>query len=152
MDLPRPLGTAEILRRSAAGWNAGPLPQTLWTCQDLTAVAGAAWMVGEDDTGLKVPHYDGSRWTARSTPDGVRYLLEITARTATGAWAWVGISPATAQTPSWQHVPVPAQVRPQAGLNEAVAFGPDQAWAVGADAVGREAPGFPLVLRWDGTA
>ncbi|MFG2811047.1 hypothetical protein [Streptomyces massasporeus] len=64
----------------------------------------------------------------------------------------VGMSPATAQTPSWQHVPVPAQVRPQAGLNEAVAFGPDQAWAVGADAVGREAPGFPLVLRWDGTA
>ncbi|MFJ4724776.1 hypothetical protein [Streptomyces luteogriseus] len=64
----------------------------------------------------------------------------------------VGMSPATAQTRSWQHVPVPAQVRPQAGLNEAVAFGPGQAWAVGADAVGREAPGFPLVLRWDGTA
>ncbi|WP_399933486.1 hypothetical protein [Streptomyces kanamyceticus] len=53
---------------------------------------------------------------------------------------------------SWQHVPVPAQVRPQAGLNEAVAFGPDRAWAVGTDAVGREAPGFPLMLRWDGTA
>jgi len=59
---------------------------------------------------------------------------------------------AAAETLSWQHVPVPAQVRPQAGLNEAVAFGPDRAWAVGADAVGREAPGFPLVLRWDGTA
>ncbi|KUN24804.1 aromatic ring-opening dioxygenase LigA [Streptomyces antibioticus] len=59
---------------------------------------------------------------------------------------------ATADTMSWQHVPVPEQVRPQAALNEAVAFGPDRAWAVGADAVGREAPGFPLVLRWDGTA
>ncbi|MFH8345465.1 hypothetical protein [Streptomyces sp. NPDC018045] len=59
---------------------------------------------------------------------------------------------ATAQTPSWRHVPVPAQVRPQAGLNGAVAFGPDRAWAVGADAVGRAAPGFPLVLRWNGTA
>lgn len=59
---------------------------------------------------------------------------------------------AAAQTQSWQHVPVPAQVRPQAALNEAVALGPDRAWAVGADAVGREAPGFPLVLRWDGTA
>ncbi|MFC8348354.1 hypothetical protein [Streptomyces sp. NPDC057280] len=59
---------------------------------------------------------------------------------------------AAADTTSWQHVPVPAQVRPQAALNEAVAFGPDRAWAVGADAVGREAPGFPLVLRWDGTA
>ncbi|UJV39257.1 hypothetical protein [Streptomyces sp. AMCC400023] len=59
---------------------------------------------------------------------------------------------ATADTLSWRHVPVPAQVRPQAGLNEAVAFGPDRAWAVGTDAVGREAPGFPLVLRWDGTA
>ncbi|WP_030664600.1 hypothetical protein [Streptomyces cellulosae] len=62
------------------------------------------------------------------------------------------LTAAAAQTPSWQHVPVPAQVRPQAGLNEAVAFGPDRAWAVGADAVGRQAPGFPLVLRWNGTA
>ncbi|CAM5358303.1 LigA protein OS=Streptomyces alboniger OX=132473 GN=CP975_31495 PE=4 SV=1 [Streptomyces alboniger] len=59
---------------------------------------------------------------------------------------------AAADTGSWQHVPVPAQVRPQAGLNEAVALGPDRAWAVGTDAVGREAPGFPLMLRWDGTA
>ncbi|WP_371525798.1 hypothetical protein OG302_06180 [Streptomyces sp. NBC_01283] len=62
------------------------------------------------------------------------------------------VSSAAAEPGAWQHVPVPAQVRPQAGLNEAVAFGPDRAWAVGADAVGREAPGFPLVLRWDGTA
>ncbi|AZP15365.1 hypothetical protein EJC51_04180 [Streptomyces aquilus] len=62
------------------------------------------------------------------------------------------MTPAAADTTSWQHVPLPAQVRPQAALNEAVAFGPDRAWAVGADAVGREAPGFPLVLRWDGTA
>ncbi|MFC4467958.1 hypothetical protein ACFPH6_26075 [Streptomyces xiangluensis] len=62
------------------------------------------------------------------------------------------VSSAAAEPPSWHHVPVPAQVRPQAGLNEAVAFGPDRAWAVGADAVGREAPGFPLLLRWDGDA
>ncbi|MEV0445108.1 hypothetical protein AB0I46_39990 [Streptomyces spectabilis] len=62
------------------------------------------------------------------------------------------LSSAAAETSTWHHVPVPAQVRPQAGLNEAVAFGPDRAWAVGADAVGREAPGFPLVLRWNGTA
>lgn len=62
------------------------------------------------------------------------------------------VTSAAADTLSWQHVPVPAQVRPQAGLNEAAAFGPDRAWAVGADAVGREAPGFPLVLRWDGSA
>ncbi|MEU0175151.1 hypothetical protein ABZ178_17600 [Streptomyces massasporeus] len=81
-------GTAEILRRSAAGWSTVPLPQTLWTYQDFTAVAGAAWVVGEDDTGLKVLHYDGSRWTAQSTPDGVRYLMGITARTAADAWAW----------------------------------------------------------------
>lgn len=62
------------------------------------------------------------------------------------------LTPAAADTASWQHVPVPAQVRPQAALNEAVALGPDLAWAVGADAVGRQAPGFPLMLRWDGTA
>ncbi|MER7174413.1 hypothetical protein [Streptomyces mesophilus] len=62
------------------------------------------------------------------------------------------MTPAAADTSSWVHVPVPADVRPQAALNEAVAFGPDRAWAVGADAVGRQAPGFPLVLRWDGAA
>lgn len=62
------------------------------------------------------------------------------------------IGSAAAEPRSWQHLPVPAQVRPQAALNEAVALGPERAWAVGADAVGREAPGFPLVLRWDGTA
>ncbi|WP_221351932.1 hypothetical protein [Streptomyces beigongshangae] len=62
------------------------------------------------------------------------------------------LTPATADTASWQHVPVPAQVRPQAALNEAAALGPDRAWAVGTDAVGRQAPGFPLVLDWDGSA
>ncbi|GHH44954.1 hypothetical protein [Streptomyces candidus] len=59
---------------------------------------------------------------------------------------------AAADPLTWQHVPVPAQVRPQAGLNEAAATGPERAWAVGTDAVGRTAPGFPLLLRWNGTA
>ncbi|MFI0257854.1 hypothetical protein ACH4OW_02260 [Streptomyces sp. NPDC017056] len=80
----------------------------------------------------------------------VRRLLVAVLAVAMAAMAVV--SSAAAETVSWQHVPVPAQVRPQAGLNEAVAFGPDRAWAVGVDAVGREAPGFPLMLRWDGTA
>ncbi|MFD9981914.1 hypothetical protein ACFWZJ_16240 [Streptomyces massasporeus] len=88
-------GTGEILRRSAAGWSTVPLPQTLWTYQDFTAVPGAAWVVGEDDTGLKVLHYDGSRWTAQSTPDDVRYLMGITARTATDAWAWADTATGT---------------------------------------------------------
>ncbi|MEV5982602.1 hypothetical protein [Streptomyces sp. NPDC052114] len=62
------------------------------------------------------------------------------------------VASTAAEPRSWDHVPVPSQVRPQAGLNDAVAFGPDRAWAVGTDAVGRQAPGFPLLLRWDGTA
>ncbi|MFI6938619.1 hypothetical protein ACIBI4_05065 [Streptomyces sp. NPDC050418] len=62
------------------------------------------------------------------------------------------MTPAAADTTSWVHVPVPAQVRPQAKLMEAVAFGPGRAWAVGSDAVGRTAPGYPLALRWNGTA
>ncbi|QCD53777.1 hypothetical protein [Streptomyces hawaiiensis] len=86
------VGEGEILRRSAGAWNAVPLPQTLWTYQDFAAVPGAAWVVGEDDTGLKVLHYDGSRWTAQSTPDGVHYVMGITARTATDAWAWADTS------------------------------------------------------------
>jgi hypothetical protein len=89
------VGVGQILRRAAGGWSAVPLPQTLWTYQDFTAVPGAAWVVGEDDTGLKVWHYDGSGWTAQSTPDGVLYLMGITARTATDAWAWADTSTGT---------------------------------------------------------
>lgn len=81
-------GSGAILRRTAGGWSTVPLPQTLWTYQDFAAVPGAAWVVGEDDTGLKVLHYDGSGWTAQSVPDGVRYVMGITARSATDAWAW----------------------------------------------------------------
>ena len=88
-------GTGEILRRSAGGWSAVPLPGTLWTYQDFTAVPGAAWVVGEDDDGLKVLHYDGSTWTTQATPDGVLYLMGITARTATDAWAWADTSTGT---------------------------------------------------------
>ncbi|MDC0770881.1 hypothetical protein [Streptomyces sp. HD] len=88
-------GAGEILRRSAGGWSTVPLPQTLWTYQDFTAVPGAAWVVGEDDTGLKVLHYDGSGWTTQSTPDGVLFLMGITARTATDAWAWADTSTGT---------------------------------------------------------
>ncbi|WAZ26226.1 hypothetical protein STRCI_007780 [Streptomyces cinnabarinus] len=90
------VGAGEILRRSASGWSSVPLPQDLWTYQDFTAVPGAAWVVGEDDTGLKVLHYDGSAWTAQAVPDGVHYLMGITARTATDVWAWGDTSTGTA--------------------------------------------------------
>jgi hypothetical protein len=85
-------GAGEILRRSAEGWSAVPLPTTLWTYQDFAAVPGSAWVVGEDETGLKVLHYDGSRWTTQSTPDGVLYLMGVTARTASDVWAWADTS------------------------------------------------------------
>ncbi|TGB12111.1 hypothetical protein [Streptomyces sp. MZ04] len=89
-------GSGEILRRSPeGGWSTVPLPQTLWTYQDFTAVAGAAWVVGEDDTGLKVLRYDGSGWTTQSTPEGVLFLMGITARTATDAWAWADTTTGT---------------------------------------------------------
>ncbi|MGW5612913.1 hypothetical protein [Streptomyces sp. NPDC003877] len=88
-------GTKELLRRSAGGWSTVPLPRTLWTYQDFAAVPGAAWVVGEDDTGLKVLHYDGARWTTQPTPDGVLYLMGVTARTATDAWAWADTAAGT---------------------------------------------------------
>jgi hypothetical protein len=81
-------GAGEILRRSAGAWSTVPLPQTLHVYQDFAAVPGAAWVVGEDDTGLKVLHYDGSGWTTQSAPEGVLFLMGVTARTATDAWAW----------------------------------------------------------------
>ncbi|MEU6819055.1 hypothetical protein ABZ921_00400 [Streptomyces atriruber] len=104
-------GAGEILRRSAAGWSTVPLPQTLWTYQDFTAVPGAAWVVGEDSTGLKVLHYDGSTWTAQPTPEGVLFLMGITARTATDAWAWADTSNGTAvlhwDGTAWRDAKVP---------------------------------------------
>ncbi|MGA4844197.1 hypothetical protein [Streptomyces sp. G45] len=81
-------GEGRILRRSAEGWSTVALPRTLRTYQDFAAVPGGAWVVGEDDTGLKVLHYDGARWTTQSTPDGVLYVMGLTARTADDVWAW----------------------------------------------------------------
>lgn len=90
-------GEGEILRRSAdGGWRTALLPRTLWTYQDFTAVAGAAWVVGEDETGLKVWHYDGATWTRQATPEGVLFLMGVTARSATEAWAWADTSTGTA--------------------------------------------------------
>ncbi|MGW7264413.1 hypothetical protein [Streptomyces sp. NPDC054842] len=104
-------GTGEILRRSAQGWDAVPLPTALWTYQDFAAVPGAAWVVGEDETGLKVLHYDGSGWTTQSTPDGVLYLMGVTARTATDVWAWADTSSGTTVLRSdgvrWRDAKVP---------------------------------------------
>ncbi|MEU1481993.1 hypothetical protein [Streptomyces sp. NPDC005760] len=104
-------GEGEILRRSAGGWSTVPLPQTLWTYQDFAAVPGAAWVVGEDDTGLRVLRYDGSRWTAQATPEGVLYLMGITARSAGDAWAWADTSTGTAvlrwDGTAWRDAQVP---------------------------------------------
>ncbi|HET6859536.1 MAG TPA: hypothetical protein VFH94_20915 [Streptomyces sp.] len=104
-------GAGEILRRSAGGWSTVPLPQTLWTYQGFAAVPGAAWVVGEDDTGLKVLHYDGSGWSTQSTPDGVLYIMGISARTATDAWAWADTSTGTSvlrwDGTAWRDAKVP---------------------------------------------
>ncbi|MFE0103436.1 hypothetical protein [Streptomyces sp. NPDC059009] len=93
-------GKGEILRRSAGGsgetggagetggWSVIPLPQALWVYQDFAAVPGGAWVVGEDDTGLKVLHYDGSGWTTQPMPDGVLFLMGVNGRSATDVWAW----------------------------------------------------------------
>lgn len=80
-------GATRVLRRSAGGWSTVPLPPDL-RVQDFAAVPGAAWVAGQDDTGPKVFRHDGSRWTAQAVPEGVLYLMGITARTATDVWAW----------------------------------------------------------------
>ncbi|MFH8987859.1 hypothetical protein [Streptomyces sp. NPDC017940] len=105
-------GRGEILRRSARGeWSALPLPRPLWIHQDFTAVPGAAWVVGEDDTGLKVLRYDGSGWTVQSAPDGVHFVAGVTARTADDAWAWADTSTGTAvlrwDGTAWRDAKVP---------------------------------------------
>ncbi|MFE7762490.1 hypothetical protein [Streptomyces sp. NPDC057438] len=104
-------GAAEILRRTAGGWSVLPVPRTLWTYQDFTAVPGAAWVVGEDDSGLKILRHDGSGWTTQAAPDGVRYLMGITARTASDVWAWADTSTGSAilrwDGTAWRDADVP---------------------------------------------
>ncbi|AZM56908.1 hypothetical protein DMA15_33630 [Streptomyces sp. WAC 01529] len=108
-------GEGEILRRSAEGWSALPLPRTLRIYQDFAAVQGAAWVVGEDDTGLKVLHYDGSAWTTQAAPEDVHYVMGITARTATDAWAWADTSTGTTvlrwDGTAWRDAKVPLPSR-----------------------------------------
>ncbi|MFF0744903.1 hypothetical protein ACFYVL_31315 [Streptomyces sp. NPDC004111] len=113
-------GVGEILRRSAPGpdgsvtWSVVTVPRILWTYQDFVAVPGAAWVVGEDSTGLKVLRFDGSGWSEQRTPDGVLFLMGITARSATDAWAWADTTSGTAvlhwDGTSWKdaEVPLPA--------------------------------------------
>src|SRR5260370_2915 len=52
----------------------------------------------------------------------------------------------------WRQIPIPASVRPLAGLNAVAATGAHDAWAVGHELQGELAPGYPLTLRWTGTA
>lgn len=59
--------------------------------------------------------------------------------------------PATAQAGEWQPVAV-SGVPPITTLSAVSALDAGTAWAVGQDALGLSAPGFPLVLRWDGTS
>ncbi|WP_199547579.1 hypothetical protein [Streptomyces sp. N35] len=108
-------GGGEILRWSAGSWSTVPLPQTLWYYQDFAAVPGAAWVVGEDETGLKVLHYDGSRWTTQTPPDGVLFFSGIEARSADDAWAMVDRTDQGSQILRWDGtawrdvaVPVPS--------------------------------------------
>jgi hypothetical protein len=57
-------------------------------------------------------------------------------------------APATAA--DWQVVQ-PGKTRPITRLIGVTALNATSAWAVGEEAVGLSAPGFPLIMRWDGT-
>ncbi|MFH8345466.1 hypothetical protein [Streptomyces sp. NPDC018045] len=145
-------GAGQILRRSAGGWSAVPLPQTLRSHQDFAAVPGAAWVVGEDDTGLKVLHHDGSRWTTQPVPDGVLYVMGITARTATDAWAWADTRTGTTvlrwDGTAWRDARVPL---PPNGNVHTILLEPSGRVTVGgsryADGVSR-----PYLMTWNGHA
>jgi hypothetical protein len=57
--------------------------------------------------------------------------------------------PATAEEGEWQLVPLTG-TRPITTLTSVSAQAAGTVWAVGQDALGHSAPGFPLILRWNG--
>ncbi len=91
----------EILRWSAGTWSTVEVPEILWWYQDFTAVPGAAWVVGEDENGHHVLHYDGTRWTTQTEPEGVLSYYVIEARSADDAWAAVSRTDSGSQIIHW---------------------------------------------------
>ncbi|SDL30672.1 hypothetical protein [Streptomyces indicus] len=91
----------EILRWSAGTWSTVPVPRTLWWYQDFAAVPGAAWVVGEDETGHHILHYDGTRWTTQTAPEGVLHYSVIEARAADDAWAEVARTDGGSEIVRW---------------------------------------------------
>ncbi|MEV0122158.1 hypothetical protein AB0I16_11540 [Streptomyces sp. NPDC050703] len=145
-------GTGQILRRSADGWSALPLPRTLRTYQDFAAVQGAAWVVGEDDTGLKVLRHDGSGWAEQPTPDGVHFLMGITARTPDEAWAWADAAEGTMvlrwDGTAWRDAKVP--LPPNSNMHT-ILVEPSGRVTIGGSQYGDGAPRTYL-MTWSGRA
>ena len=72
-------------------------------------------------------------------------LRHTLAAAAAGSLVALGVPPASASTPAWRAVTLPADFG--GAVNDLSALGPSSAWAVGLDIANR-----PIVLHWNGKA
>jgi hypothetical protein len=152
-------------------WRVAPSANRRRQQNNLQAIAAAGaddvWAVGltqrrdgSSASGL-IERWDGNTWRIVPSPNPKVYtsLIGVDARSSEDAWAvgtavgltgkarnvtlhWDGIA--------WKAVPTPSPGLFDNTLEDVVALGPDDAWAVGYAADSGVSSRTPLILHWDG--
>jgi hypothetical protein len=158
---------------NGVAWSARPSPSPPHAFSSLDGVSAVSasdvWAVGsaqDFSSGLVttlIEHWNGRRWiiVPSPNPEDYNYLQEVSARSATDAWA-VGSSSGQAEEvhnlilhwdgTSWTVVDAPSPGVRDNTLFSAASLGSDDAWAVGYAADGtQESDKMPVTLHWDGT-
>jgi hypothetical protein len=138
---------------------------------DVAAVTAAdVWAVGFDGNSSVILHWDGSAWAAVPAPDPgtpFHHLTGITAVASDDIWAVGGSATGRSGAPlalhwdgqAWSIIPTPSPEpepldgEPYAGLEDVIAAGPSDVWAVGnTENLAPAGISNGLVLHWDGQA
>jgi hypothetical protein len=164
---------------TCTGWTVTKTLPAGSSLHKVSTLNGNAWAIGTSPTGPLIMRFDGSRWTETPRPgtdelaahhpevrDIHGYQLEgVFARSATDAWAVGYASGMTSGVElvqfavamrwdgtAWRFVPTPRAGETEAfTLRGVVAFGPDDAWAVGSYH-SPDSGKLPLAMHWDGTS
>jgi hypothetical protein len=164
---------AIAMRWNGMAWQLMDLP-SLGTNSSLTDVAAIAiddvWAVGFDGNSSVILHWDGSAWASVPVPDPgtpFHHLTGVAAVASDDVWAvgdsatghsgaplalhWDGQRWSIIPTPSPE--PQPLDGEPYSGLEDVVAAGPSEIWAVGnTESLAPAGVSNGLVLHWDGQA
>jgi hypothetical protein len=145
-----------------------PSPHHRFSWLDGVSVASEsdAWAVGASQsysgssTKSLIEHWDGRRWAIVPSPNpgDYNFLLDVSARSATDAWA-VGSSYDAAGAHNlvmhwdgakWATVRAPSPGQEDNTLESVITLDPHDAWAVGNSADHGVSSRTPTTLHWDG--